>query len=301
MRAPAAHRRRYPERMRLATWNVNSARTRIDRIIAFLDRQDIDVLAMQEIKCRPDQFPRAPFEAAGYELAVHGLDQWNGVAIASRVGLADVVTEFPGQPGWAGREGAAAVVEARALGATVGVQDASDDGRAGTTETSGPGAPSSGAVRLWSLYVPNGRELAHPHYRYKLAWLAALREDVGRWLAEEPGQALALVGDWNVAPRDEDVWDMSVFEGATHVSAPERAALAALARAGLTEVTRERVTNYTYWDYQKLRFPRNEGMRIDFIYGSAALASRVTGAAIDRDERKGKGASDHVPVIVDLA
>ena len=287
--------------MRLATWNVNSVRTRVDRVIAFLEREDIDVLAMQEIKCRPDQFPRAPFEAAGYELAVHGLDQWNGVAIASRVGLTDVVTEFPGQPGWARKEGAAAAVEARALGATVGARDASDDGRAGTTETSGPGAPSSGAVRLWSLYVPNGRELAHPHYRYKLAWLAALREDVGRWLAEEPGQALALVGDWNVAPRDEDVWDMSVFEGATHVSAPERAALAALARAGLTEVTRERVTNYTYWDYQRLRFPRNEGMRIDFVYGSAALAARVTGATIDRDERKGKGASDHVPVIVDIA
>ena len=287
--------------MRLATWNVNSVRTRVDRVIAFLERGDIDVLAMQEIKCRPDQFPRAPFEAAGYALAVHGLDQWNGVAIASRVGLTDVVTEFPGQPGWARKEGAAAAVEARALGATVGAQDASDDGRAGTTETSGPGAPSSGAVRLWSLYVPNGRELAHPHYRYKLAWLAALREDVGRWLAEEPGQALALAGDWNVAPRDEDVWDMSVFEDATHVSEPERAALRAFEEAGLAEVTRGRVTGYTYWDYQKLRFPRNEGMRIDFIYGSAALASRVTGATIDRDERKGKGASDHVPVIIDIA
>ena len=287
--------------MRLATWNVNSVRTRVDRVIAFLEREDIDVLAMQEIKCRPEQFHRIPFEAAGYELAVHGLDQWNGVAIASRVGLTDVVTEFPGQPGWARKEGAAAAVEARALGATVGARDASDDGRAGTTETSGPGAPSSGAVRLWSLYVPNGRELAHPHYRYKLAWLAALREDVGRWLAEEPGQALALVGDWNVAPRDEDVWDMSVFEGATHVSEPERAAFRAFEEAGLAELTRERVTNYTYWDYQKLRFPRNEGMRIDFIYGSAALASRVTGAAIDRDERKGKGASDHVPVIIDIA
>ena len=287
--------------MRLATWNVNSVRTRVDRVTAFLERESIDVLAMQEIKCRPEQFPRIPFEAAGYELAVHGLDQWNGVAIASRVGLADVVTEFPEQPGWARKEGAAAAVEARALGATVGVQDASDDGRAGTTETSGPGAPSSGAVRLWSLYVPNGRELTHPHYRYKLAWLAALRESVGRWLAEAPGQALALVGDWNVAPRDEDVWDMSVFEGATHVSEPERAAFRAFEEAGLAEVTRGRVTNYTYWDYQKLRFPRNEGMRIDFVYGSAALASRVTGAAIDRDERKGKGASDHVPVIVDVA
>ena len=268
--------------MRLATWNVNSARTRVDRIVDFLQRRDVDVLAMQETKCRPDQFPRAPFEAAGYELAVHGLNQWNGVAIASRVGLTDVTAAFPGQPGWAAKAGAEPVVEARALAATVG-------GGAGTDP-----------MRLWSLYVPNGRELTHPHYEYKLAWLAALRDAVAGWLAADPGQSLALVGDWNVAPHDEDVWDMSVFAGATHVSAPERAALAALEAAGLREVTRERVTNYTYWDYQQLRFPRNEGMRIDFVYGSAAFAARVRDAAIDRDERKGKGPSDHVPVVVDL-
>lgn len=282
--------------MRLATWNVNSVRTRVDRIIAFLERENIDALAMQETKCRPEQFPLGAFAAAGYEVAVHGLNQWNGVAIASRVGLADVAASFPGQPAWAAKEGAQAVVEARALGATVG-GSAMAAGSAGT----GPARPGSEPVRLWSLYVPNGRELAHPHYEYKLAWLEALRRSVIDWLADAPDRALALAGDWNVAPRDEDVWDMSVFEGATHVSVPERAALAALARAGLTEVTRERVTGYTYWDYQRLRFPRNEGMRIDFVYGSAALAARVTGAAIDRDERKGRGASDHVPVIVDLA
>nr|WP_297993392.1 ammonia-dependent NAD(+) synthetase [uncultured Actinomyces sp.] len=124
--------------------------------------------------------------------------------------------------------------------------------------------------------------------------------ELATWLGAEPDLPLALVGDWNVAPRDEDVWDMSVFEGATHVSSPEREAFAAFAEAGMREVTRERVTNYTYWDYQKLRFPRNEGMRIDFVYASPALAGRVTGAAIDRDERKGKGASDHVPVIVEV-
>ena len=318
--------------MRLATWNVNSVRTRVDRILAFLERENVDALAMQETKCRPEQFPLEAFAAAGYEVAVHGLNQWNGVAIASRVGLADVATSFPGQPAWAAKEGAEAVVEARALGATVGGSagagsstdrvmppKAGAAGAAGSAAGSaavgpgpvavgpepvavGPGpAATSEPVRLWSLYVPNGRELTHPHYEYKLAWLEALRHCVIDWLAVDPDRALALAGDWNVAPRDEDVWDMSVFEGATHVSAPERAALAALARAGLTEVTRERVTNYTYWDYQRLRFPRNEGMRIDFVYGSAALAARVTGAAIDRDERKGKGASDHVPVIVDLA
>lgn len=268
--------------MRLATWNVNSVRTRVDRVLAFLERQDVDVLAMQEIKCRPDQFPREPFEAAGYELAVHGLDQWNGVAIASRVGIDDVVTSFPDQPAWASKEGAEPVVEARALGASVG--------------RAGGGRP----VRLWSLYVPNGRELAHPHYAYKLQWLERLRQAAASWLEADPGLALALVGDWNVAPLDEDVWDMGAFEGATHVSAPEREAFAAFEGVGLREVTRERVTNYTYWDYQKLRFPRNEGMRIDFAYASPALEARVTAAAIDRDERKGKGASDHVPVIVDV-
>ena len=268
--------------MRLATWNVNSIRTRVDRVLAFLERKDIDALAMQEIKCRPEQFPLGAFAAAGYEVAVHGLNQWNGVAIASRAGIDDIVTSFPGQPGWAAKPEAEPVVEARALGATVGA----DSG--------------SGPVRLWSLYVPNGRDLTHPHYTYKLDWLRVLRDDVAGWLEAEPNLPLALVGDWNVAPRDEDVWDMSVFEGATHVSSPEREAFGAFAEVGMHEVTREWATNYTYWDYQKLRFPRNEGMRIDFVYASPALASRVTSAAIDRDERKGKGASDHVPVIVEV-
>ena len=295
--------------MRLATWNVNSVRTRTERVIRFLERQDIDVLAIQETKCRPEQFPYLPFEAAGYEVAVHGLDQWNGVAIASRVGLSDVVTSFPGQPTWVAGQGKEPVVEARALGATVG-------GALGTGTTGGAGVARTGGdsrtardatatgvprpVRLWSLYVPNGRELTHPHYTYKLEWLARLRDAVGSWLEADPDLPLALVGDWNVAPRDEDVWDVSAFAGATHVSAPEREAFAAFESVGMSEVTRPHVTNYTFWDYQRLRFPRNEGMRIDFVYASPALAARVVGAAIDRDERKGKGASDHVPVIVEL-
>lgn len=262
--------------MRLATWNVNSIRTRVDRVVAFLERSGTDVLAMQEIKCRPDQFPTAAFEAAGYQVVTHGLDQWNGVAIASRVGLDDVATSFPAQPTWAKKPDAEAVVEARALGATCA------------------------GVRVWSLYVPNGRELDHPHYAYKLEWLAALKTATGQWLAETPELPLALVGDWNVAPLDTDVWDLAAFEGATHVSDAERAAFNAFTEVGMQEVTRERVTNYTYWDYQKLRFPKNEGMRIDFVQASPALAARVSGAQIDRDERKGKGASDHVPVIVDL-
>lgn len=264
--------------MRFATWNVNSIRTRVDRVIALLERADLDVLAMQEIKCRPEQFPREPFEAAGYELAVHGLDQWNGVAIASRLPIVRVEEHFNGQPGFGDPE----VVEARALGATV------RDG-AGVETT------------VWSLYIPNGRELDHPHFAYKLAWLGALRAEGAKWLSADPAARIALVGDWNVAPFDEDVWDMSAFEEKTHVSEPERRAFFAFAEDGWEEVTRSRVTNYTYWDYQKLRFPRNEGMRIDFVYASPSLASTVVSAEIDRNERKGKGASDHVPVIIEVA
>ncbi|MPV89013.1 exodeoxyribonuclease III [Georgenia ruanii] len=258
--------------MRLATWNVNSIRTRVDRVVAFLERSGTDVLAMQETKCRDEQFPALAFEAAGYEVVHHGLNQWNGVAVASRVGLADVEVGFPGMPTW----GDPAAAEARALGVTC-------DG-----------------VRVWSLYVPNGRAVGDPHYVYKLEWLAALREAAGGWLADDPDAQLALVGDWNIAPRDEDVWDMSLFTGATHVSEPERAAFRALEDVGFTEVTRPHVQQYTYWDYQQLRFPRNEGMRIDFVQASPALAAHVVGAQIDRDERKGKAPSDHVPVIVDL-
>ena len=136
---------------------------------------------------------------------------------------------------------------------------------------------------------------------YKLEWLAALREAAGDWLADDPDAQIALVGDWNIAPRDEDVWDISLFTGATHVSEPERAALRALEDVGFAEVTRQHVEDqYTYWDYQQLRFPRNEGMRIDFVQASPALAAHVVGAQIDRNERKGKAPSDHVPVIVDL-
>lgn len=259
--------------MRLATWNVNSARARASRIVDFLIRAEIDVLAMQETKCRDAQFPHELFTEAGYEVAHHGLSQWNGVAVASRIGLGDVETGFEGMPSW----GDPAAAEARAIGVEVG------------------------GIRVWSLYVPNGRELDHPHYAYKLDWLGALRETAARWLADDPQAQIALVGDWNVAPLDSDVWDIEVFSGATHVSAPEREAFAALGEAGFTEVTREHTPDvYTYWDYQQLRFPRNEGMRIDFALASPALASRVTGASVVRDERKGKGASDHVPVIVEI-
>jgi exodeoxyribonuclease-3 len=264
--------------MRVATWNVNSIRARVGRVTEWLVREDIDVLAMQEIKCRESQFPFEPFTEAGYDVELHGLNQWNGVAFASRLPMEDLAVGFEGVPGF-GKPDENGVLpsEARALGVTVN------------------------GVRLWSLYVPNGREVGDPHYDYKLEWLKQLAGDTRKWLAEHPETPLALMGDWNVAPLDSDVWDLSVFEGATHVSPPERAAFAEFEAAGLHDVVRPLVpTGFTYWDYKQLRFPRNEGMRIDFIMGSKPFADLVSMARIDRNERKGTAPSDHVPVVVDL-
>ena len=264
--------------MRIATWNVNSIRSRIDRVEDWIRRTDVDVLAIQETKCREDQLPRARLEALGYEVAHHGFNQWNGVAIVSRVGLRDIEVGLPGVPTW----GDPAVAEARAIGATCG------------------------PVRVWSVYVPNGRHIDDPHMTYKLAWMGHLRGQVTGWLAAERdgGPAFALMGDWNIAPRDEDVWSMEYYLDKSHVSPPERAAFDALLDAGLTDVVRPHTPGpgvYTYWDYQRLRFAKRQGMRIDFVLGSPGFADRVVGAAIDREERKGAGASDHAPVVVQLA
>ena len=235
---------------------------------------------MQEIKCKPEQFPAQAFEDAGYELAIHGLSQWNGVAFASRHEMTDVATGFPGMPGFLkGQEGPGLPLEARALGVTV------ED------------------LRLWSLYGPNGRSLGDPHLAYKLEWLERLRRAGNGWLTDDPDAQIALMGDWNIAPQDEDVWDMDVFSDSTHVSPPERAAFQGIVEAGFTDVAREHTPGpgvYTYWDYQQLSFPKRKGMRIDFVLGSPALSARVRGASFDREERKGKLASDHVPVIVEL-
>jgi exodeoxyribonuclease-3 len=265
--------------MRVATWNVNSIRARVGRVVDWLVREDIDVLGMQEIKCKPEQFPREAFEAAGYDLEIHGFNQWNGVAFASRLPMTDVATSFAGMPGFLkGQEGPDLPVEARAMGVTVN------------------------DVRLWSLYVPNGRSLDDPHYEYKLAWLAALRADAQAWLAAYPDTPLALMGDWNIAPLDSDVADPTIVPGvSTHISPPERASFAAFEAAGLTDVVRPLVPEgFTYWDYKQLRFPRNEGLRIDFILGSKPFADLVTAASIHRNERKGDAPSDHVPVVAEL-
>jgi len=262
--------------VRIATWNVNSIRSRVDRVEAWLERSDCDVLAIQETKANESQFPMLGLNALGYEVAHAGLNQWNGVAILSRVGLADVEVGFPDMPSY----GDPPAPEARAIGATCG------------------------GVRIWSLYVPNGRGLGDPHLAYKLDWLERLRRAANGWLSTDPSAQIALMGDWNIAPRDEDVWDMAVFAESTHVSPPEREAFQAIVDAGFTDVTRAHTPGpgvYTYWDYTQLSFPKRHGMRIDFVLGSPALSSRVKSASIDREERKGKGASDHAPVIVELA
>src|ERR1700753_958441 len=241
---PASPRLR--SRLRVATWNVNSIRSRLPRVVDWLARADVDVLAMQETKCSDSQFPTLPFFELGYEVAHIGFNQWNGVAIASRVGLDDVQIGFDGQPTWSSKPDVEATAEARALAATCA------------------------GVRIWSLYVPNGRALGDPHYAYKLDWLAALRDTAAGWLRDDPAAQIAMVGDWKIAPPEQDVWSPGFFSGAT----------------------------YAY--YTQLRFPKKQGMRIDFILASPALAGRVADAQIVRDERKGKAPSDHAPVLVDL-
>jgi exodeoxyribonuclease-3 len=262
--------------MRIATWNVNSLRARIDRVVGWLQRTEVDVLAIQETKIDDARFPAERFAAIGYQVARHGLSQWNGVAIASRVGISDVQIGVPGCPGF----GDPPAQEARALGATCG------------------------GVTVWSLYVPNGRAVGDPHFAYKLDWLAALRDCGAASLARDPQAKIVLGGDFNVAPTDEDVWAPELFVGSTHVTAEERAAFAALVDVGFTDVVRPHAPGpgvYTYWDYTQLRFPKRQGMRIDFLLATPALAARVTTAVIDREERKGKGASDHAPVIIETA
>jgi exodeoxyribonuclease III len=256
-------------KVRIATWNVNSLRSRIDRVEALLQRHDIDVLACQETKAREDQLPLMGLQAAGYDVAAAGTSQWNGVALISRVGLDDVQRGFEGMPGY----GDPLAAEARAIAATCG------------------------GVRICSLYVPNGRNPEDPHYVYKLDWLARLRDAAGSWMDTQT----ALVGDWNICPTDADVFDPAQFRNSTHVTPQERAAFQAFLDDGYAEVTRAHAPGYTYWDYYRQRFERDRGLKIDFVLATPSLAERVTGAFIDREERAGQGASDHAPVVVDLA
>jgi exodeoxyribonuclease-3 len=256
--------------MRLATWNVNSVTARVPRLVDWLAATRPDVVCLQETKCSADAFPYDAVRPLGYEVAAHGDGRWNGVALLSRVGITDVTRGLRNEPGFP-------APEARAIGATCA------------------------GVRVWSVYVPNGREPGHDHYTYKLSWLTALRDTMAD---ELPGHsAYAVCGDFNVAPSDDDVWDPSVFVGSTHVTAPERAGLAELLALGLRDVVPRPLKYdrpFTYWDYRAGMFHRNEGMRIDLVYASEPLADAVTDAYVDREARKGKGPSDHAPVVVDL-
>ncbi|MEP6559830.1 MAG: exodeoxyribonuclease III [Nakamurella sp.] len=261
--------------MRIATWNVNSIRARMDRLTAWIERSDVDVLAIQETKIPDDKFPVAHFAELGYQVARHGTNQWNGVAVLSRVGIGDVEIGVPGLPLF----GDPPVAEARAISAVCG------------------------GVRVCSLYVPNGRSIGDPHYYYKLEWLAAIRNYAAQQLAGDPQTQLMFCGDFNIAPTDDDIWSVEHYQNSTHVTPPERRAFNELVNAGFTDVVRPYTPGpgvYTYWDYTQLAFPKRRGMRIDFALASPALAARVTGASIDREERKGKLPSDHAPVIVEL-
>lgn len=261
--------------MRLATWNVNSVLARLPRLLDWLDQVQPDVVCLQETKVADDSFPYAELRERGYDAAVVGDGRWNGVAVVSRVGLDDVVNGLAGAPSF---PDPSTPPEARAVTATCG------------------------SLRLTSVYVPNGREPADPHFAYKLQWLAALRQAIATDAAEQ--RPFAVLGDFNVAPTDEDVWDPAAFKGSTHVTEPERAALADLRAVGLHDVL-PRALKYdrpfTYWDYRAGMFHQNLGMRIDLVYGNAAFAAAVEDAYVDREARKGKGPSDHAPVVVDLS
>ncbi|HEY3882716.1 MAG TPA: exodeoxyribonuclease III [Trebonia sp.] len=259
--------------MRVATWNVNSVKQRLPRLLQWLDQRKPDVVCLQETKLADDAFTALlgdELAGRGYGVALYGEPRWNGVAILSKAGLDDVVTGLPGAPGFPDPE-------ARAVSATCG------------------------GIRVYSVYVPNGREPDSDHYRYKLEWLASLRDSVG---ALHPADTGVLVcGDMNIAPADADVFDPAAFIGQTHVTAPERAALASLEATGLHDVVRDHWPDkrvFSYWDYRAGMFHQDLGMRIDLVLASDPAAARVQAAWVDREARKGTGPSDHAPVIVDL-
>jgi exodeoxyribonuclease III len=256
--------------VRIATWNVNSVKQRVPRLLPWLDQRQPDVVCLQETKLADDRFTELLGEALaerGYAVAVHGEATWNGVALLSRVGLENVAMGLAGGPGFPHPE-------ARAV------------------------AADCGGIRVVSVYVPNGRAPGSDHYAYKLAWLASLREVV----AAGP-EATVVCGDMNIAPTDDDVFDPEAYIGQTHVTPPEREALAALGDLGLRDVVRDRWPTervFTYWDYRAGMFHQDLGMRIDLVLAGAPVADRVKAAWVDRHARKGSGPSDHAPVIVDL-
>jgi len=267
--------------MRIATWNVNSLKARLDKVGWWLERARPDVLLMQETKLSDADVPRLFFQEKGYDVAHHGEGRWNGVAIASRVGLAEVVSNF-GLP----------------------LQKAKTD-EAGDDEPLAEArmvAAVCGGVRVVSLYAPNGRTVGSPTYAAKLVWY----ERLSRWLAESTrtDEPLLLGGDFNVAPTDADVWDPRACHGGTHVSPPERTAFQRLLDWGLLDAYRRHRPEpgrYTWWDYRAGNFHKNFGMRIDHLLVTAPLLARTVWAEVDREARKGKPIpSDHAPLVVDV-
>jgi exodeoxyribonuclease-3 len=273
--------------MRIATWNVNSLKARIEAVELWLDRVRPDILLMQETKLSDADAPVMPFAMHGYELAHHGEGRWNGVAIASKVGATDVITNFGDGP-----------VRDSSAGATVAVSE--DDFN--PLDEARMVSAVCGGIRVVALYAPNGRVVGSPFYEGKLRWFRR----VDRWLAEtrSPAEPLLLGGDYNVTPSDEDVWDAIAAHGGTHVSEPERAALARLRDWGLVDTYRAvnaAPGRFSWWDYRAGMFHRNEGMRIDLLYATEPVASRVVWAEIDRQARKGPPTpSDHAPVVIDF-
>jgi exodeoxyribonuclease-3 len=267
--------------MRIATWNVNSLKARLEKVLWWLERARPDVLLLQETKLADADAPHAAFREAGYELAHHGEGRWNGVAIAARGEVTDVVTNF-GEPLRPGRTPEVGddepLAEARMIAATCG------------------------GVRVVSLYAPNGRALDSPFYQAKLAWYDRLASWLER--AADPAEPLVLGGDFNLAPEDRDVWDPEACHGGTHVSPPEREAFFRLCRWGLVDAYRLRHhedERYTWWDYRAGAFHKNLGMRIDHLLVTRPVAERTVWAEIDREARKGKPVpSDHAPVVIDL-
>jgi exodeoxyribonuclease-3 len=257
--------------MRVVTWNVNSLRARLERVEEWVTEVQPDVLCIQETKLADDAFPGLTFEALGYETAHYGQGQWNGVAILSKVGLDDVVTNFA--------DGIEPDPDARIITATCG------------------------GIRVSCCYVPNGRALDDDHYTYKLSWLDRLVDHLGR--DTDPGSDVIVTGDFNIAPEDRDVHDIAKMQGATHVSQPERDRLGAIEAWGLSDLFRQQHPDadrvFSWWDYRAGDFHQGRGLRIDLVLGSASVAERLEWSAVDRNARKGKSPSDHAPVMVDLA
>jgi exodeoxyribonuclease-3 len=249
---------------------VNSIGARTERVLNWCEKHQPDLVGIQELKCTNDAFPREQFEALGYTSHTHGTGRWNGVAFLTKSEISDVTRDLPNQPLFENG------IEPRAIACTFG------------------------DVRIWNLYVPNGREPGHDHFVYKLDWLLALRNTLQDEMKSY--KQVVVMGDFNIAPTDDDVWDIKDFENATHVTKEERGALAQILNLGFEDLMPRSLKGkpFTFWDYRALMFQKAMGMRIDLVLTTHDFKTRIKDLWIDRDERKLKGGSDHAPVVVDF-